>query len=104
MPRDACHVGRYGGTYAWVTAGGREGLARFTMTVLELATGKPHAPTRTVVRTYKGDGTLDSTQVTTTEVDTAALDRIKTRVERPDRRPIVGGPGPVSPGLLFVPR
>ncbi|MBX9580043.1 MAG: hypothetical protein K2X87_07005 [Gemmataceae bacterium] len=104
VPRDDCHVGRCGGTYAWVTPAGRVGLARFTMTVLELATGKPHAPTKTVVRTYKGDGTLDNTQVTTTEMDAAALDRIKKKVDRPDRRPISDGPGPVSPGLLFVPR
>lgn len=104
VPRDACHVGRSGDTYAWVTADGLEGLSRFTMTVLELATGKPHAPTKTVVRTYKGDGTLDSTQVTTTEIDTAALERIKKMIDRPDRRRAMDGPGPVSPGLLFVPR
>ena len=59
----------YGDVYVWVMPQGLEGLTRFTMTVIDLATGKPHAPTKTVVRTYKGDGTLDNTQVTTTEVD-----------------------------------
>jgi hypothetical protein len=83
---------------------GMEGLTRFTMTVLELATGKPHAPMKTVVRTYKADGSLDNTQVTTTEIDTDALERIKKKAYRPDRRRAIDGPGPVAPGLLFVPR
>jgi hypothetical protein len=104
VPHDACYVGHCGTTYVWVMPDGLEGLTRFTMTVLELATGKPHAPMKTVVRTYKGDGTLDSTQVTTTEIDTAALERIKKQVYRPDRPRAMEGPGSVAPGLLFVPR
>jgi hypothetical protein len=104
VPHDACYVGRCGTTYVWVMPDGLEGLTRFTMTVLELATGKPHAPMKTVVRTFKSDGTLDNTQVTTTEIDTAALERIKKQVYRPDRPRAMEGPGPVAPGLLFVPR
>jgi hypothetical protein len=104
VPRNACHVGHCGKTYVWVLPEGLEGLTRFTMTVLELATGKPHAPMKTVVRTYKADGTLDSTQVTTTEIDTDALERIKKKVYRPDRPRAIDGAGPIAPGLLFVPR
>jgi hypothetical protein len=103
VPRDACYVGHSGTTYVWVMPGGLEGLTRFTMTVLELATGKPHAPTKTVVRTYKSDGTLDNTQVTTTEIDTAALERIKKKIDLPDRPRAIDGTGPIVPGLLFVP-
>jgi hypothetical protein len=104
VPRDACYVGRCGTTYVWVTADGLEGLTRFTMTVLELATGKPHAPMKTVVRTYKSDGTLDNTQVTTTEIDTDALERLRKKAYRLDRPRAIDGPGPIAPGLLFVPR
>jgi hypothetical protein len=103
VPRDACHVAHYGDTWVWVMPEGLEGLTRFTMTVIDLATGKPHAPMRTVVRTYKADGSLDSRQVTTTEVDTEALQKWEagTRTERP--RPY-GNPPLVNPGLFFVPR
>jgi hypothetical protein len=104
VPCDACYVGHWGKAYIWVMPEGVEGLSRFTMTVLELATGKPHAPMKTVVRTYKSDGTLDSTQVTTTEIDTDALERIKKKLYRPDRRRIMEGTGAITPGLLFVPR
>jgi hypothetical protein len=104
VPCNACHVGQCGQTCVWVMPEGLEGLTRFTMTVLELVTGKPHAPMKTVVRTYKGDGMLDNTQVTTTEIDTDALERIRKKLYRPDRRPALDGPGPVAPGLLFVPR
>jgi hypothetical protein len=103
VPRDACHVSHCGTTYVWVMPEGQEGLTRFTMTVLELATGKPHAPMKTVVRTYKSDGTLDNMQVTTTEIDTEALERIKKKIYRPERR-VIDGTSSIAPGLLFVPR
>jgi hypothetical protein len=103
VPRDACQVGHSGTTYVWVMPEGLEGLTRFTLTVLELATGKPHAPMKTVVRTYKSDGTLDNTQVTTTEIDSEALERIKKKIYRPERR-VIDGTGSIAPGLLFVPR
>lgn len=104
VPPGACYVGRSGTAYVWVMPEGLEGLTRFSMTVLELATGKPHAPMKTVVRTYKSDGKLDNTQVTTTEIDTDALERIKKKVYRPDRPRALDGTGPIAPGLLFVPR
>jgi hypothetical protein len=69
--------------------------------VIDLATGKPHAPTKTVVKTYKGDGTLDNTQVTTTEVDQEALAKLKSNSGRP--RQYVSPPV-VNPGYFFVPR
>lgn len=80
---------------------GPEGLTLFTMTVLDLATGKPHAPTKTVAKTYKGDGTLDSTQVTTTEIDEEALAKRKRDGGRP--RQYVNPPA-VNPRYFFVPR
>jgi hypothetical protein len=103
VPPDACYVGHYCDTFVWVLPSGIEGLTRFTMTVIDLATGKPHAPMKTVVRTYKADGALDNTQVTTTEIDTEALERLKKASLRPERRRIDSTP-PVPPGLFFVPR
>jgi hypothetical protein len=104
VPRNACHVGHYCDTYVWVMPDGLEGLTRFTMTVLDLATGKPHAPMKTVVRTYKADGRLDNTQVTTTEIDWEALDRQQKEGRRPERQRIYVNPPVVNPGLFFAPR
>jgi hypothetical protein len=52
IPKDACYVGCHGCTYVWVTAEGMNGLATFTMGVLDLATGKVHTPMETVVSTH----------------------------------------------------
>jgi hypothetical protein len=104
VPRGACYVGRYHDTYVWVLPDGLEGLTRFTMTVIDLATGKPHAPIKTVVRTYKADGTLDNTQMTTTEIDQEALDRMRKGASRPERPRQYVNPPLVNPGLFFVPR
>ena len=101
VPRDAAYVAHYRDVYVWVMPQGLEGLTRFTMTVIDLATGKPHAPTKTVVKTFKGDGTLDNTQVTTTEIDEEALARLRSDGDRP--RQYVNPPL-VNPGLFFVPR
>jgi hypothetical protein len=100
VPKDANYVARYNDVYVWVTPQGLEGLTRFTMTVIDLATGKPHAPTKTVVKTYKSDGTLDNTQVTTTEVDEEALTKLKRDGGRPRR---YVNPPAVNPGYFFVP-
>lgn len=104
VPTTACHVGRYGDTYVWVLPDGIEGLTRFTMTVIDLATGKPHAPMKTVVRTYKADGSLDNTQVTTVEIDQEALEKMKKQPRHPERPRQNVAPPVVNPGLFFVPR
>jgi hypothetical protein len=104
VPRDACHVGHHCDTYVWVKPEGIEGLTRFTMTVIDLATGKPHAPMKTVVKTFKADGSLDSTQVTTTEIDWDVLEKMKNAAQRPERQRINVSPPLVNPGLFFVPR
>ncbi|CAN5134393.1 hypothetical protein BH10PLA2_BH10PLA2_09850 [soil metagenome] len=103
VPKNACYKANYGNTYVWVTSEGIEGLSLFTMTVIDLATGKPHAPTKTVVRNFKADGTLDSSQVTTTEVDREALERMKTADHGLDRPRQYVNPPVVNPGLFFVP-
>lgn len=107
VPKDACYVGHHGCTYVWVTPGGRNDLAVFTMAALDLATGKIRTPQRTVVRTYKGDpkdGNLIETKVTTTEDDEAALEAIRQGRTRPPERPRITDIIPYNPGLLFVPR
>lgn len=104
VPKTACYVGRYCDTWVWVTPEGVEGLTRFTMTIIDLATGKPHAPMKTVVKTYKTDGSIDNTQVTTTEIDWDALEKAKKDGRRPDRQRQYVTPPLVNPGLFFAPR
>jgi len=103
VPKDACHVGRYGDTYAWVMPEGVDGLTRFTITVLDIATGEIHAPQRSVVRTYKGEPTpenLETTQVTSQELDHDALqDSSKFLLDR-ERHDTPN----INRGLFFVPR
>lgn len=41
VPTDACYVGRHGDRYAWVTADGLPGLARFTVAVLAVVKYQP---------------------------------------------------------------
>jgi hypothetical protein len=107
VPKDACYVGCHGCTYVWVTAEGMNALATFTMAALDLATGKMRTPQRTVVRKYKGEPkpeNLVETQVTTTEVDEAALEAIrKGRAQLPERRRITE-PAPFNAGLFLLPR
>jgi hypothetical protein len=101
VPKEACYVAHCHNTYVWVLPDDMEGLTRFTMTIIDLATGKPHAPMKTVVKTYKADGKLDNTQVTTTEIDEEALEKLKKGgPERPRdlKAPLV------NPGYFFVPR
>ncbi len=103
VPDNACYVAHYCGTYVWVTPEGLDGFTRFTITVLDIATGEIHAPQRTVVRKYKGEPkpeNLESTEVTHTETDLEALKTIgdfhldRTRSEPPA----------LNRGLFFVPR
>src|SRR5262245_45706546 len=104
VPPYACYVGHYCDTYVWVAPDGLDGLTRFTMTVIDLATGKPHAPTKTVVRTYKADGTLDNTQVTTTEIDVQALEKLRKENQFSERPRQYINPPVVNPGMFYVPR
>jgi hypothetical protein len=103
VPPCACYVGHYCDTWVWVMPEGLDGLTTFTMTVVDLATGKPHAPTKSVVRTYKADGTLDSTQVTTTEIDQEALTQLRKQGTSERVRQYITPPV-INPGLFFVPR
>ena len=103
VPANACHVGRYCDTYVWVLPEGLDGLSRFTITVLDIATGEIHAPQRTVVKTYKGEPkpeNLESTQVTSAETDLDALkDSSKFLLDR-ERHETQN----LNRGLFFVPR
>jgi len=103
VPKCACYVGHYCDTYVWVNADGLDGLTRFTMTVIDLATGKPHAPTKSVVRTYGPDGKLQNTQITTTEIDEQALKEMRKEAGQSDRVRQYLSPPLVNPGMFFVP-
>lgn len=103
VPENACFVGHYCETYVWVTPDGLDGLSRFTITILDIATGEIHAPQRTVVKTYKGkavDENLQTTQVTSTETD---LDPLKGAQSFHLDRERTDAPG-INRGLFFVPR
>lgn len=103
IPENACYVGNHCDTYVWVTPDGVDGLSRFTITVLDIATGEIHAPQRTVVKRYKGapiPENLEETEVTSTETDLDALkDAEKFQLDR-ERHDV---PTP-NRGLFFVPR
>jgi hypothetical protein len=101
VPPDACFLACYGQTYVWVTASGVEGLSQFTMTVMELASTEPDAPTKTVVRSYDSDGKLQATEVTTKEPDPES--RVKaTKVT--ESEPSSESGEPKRPALLSQPR
>jgi hypothetical protein len=102
VPKNACYVGCYESCYVWVMPDGLEGLARFTMTIMNLESGTPHLPTKTIVKTFKADGTLETRQETTTDVDQDVLEKLRKMEVMPDRPR--KSPIPINPGLYFVPR
>jgi len=67
VPATACYVGHCGETYVWVGPEGIDGLSRFTLTIMQLSTADPKPETRTVVRRYDADDTLESTEITERE-------------------------------------
>jgi len=100
---DACYVGHSCETYVWVTPENLDGLARFTITVIDLATGEIYAPQRTVLKKYKGDikpANLLSTEVSYTETD---LEALKKGARFGPERQRSQGPR-FDRGLFFVPR
>jgi hypothetical protein len=103
VPRDACYAAHHCDTYVWVLPDGIDGLTRFTITVLDIATGEIHAPHRTVVKKYKGEAkpeNLESTEVTSEETDLEALKGAGTfQLDR--QRPTSEN---INRGLFFVPR
>ena len=62
VPKNASYVGHYCNTYTWVMPDGVDGLTRFTLTILNLATADP--PTRAVVTTYDAAGNMTKKEVT----------------------------------------
>ncbi|MFL5330292.1 MAG: hypothetical protein ACJ8C4_15435 [Gemmataceae bacterium] len=70
VPQNACYVGHYCDTYAWVDAGGVDGLTRFTMAILDIATVTSHEDSAQVKRIYAGDPADNRTPLTTEVVTT----------------------------------
>lgn len=103
VPPNACYVADYCDTYVWVTPDGLDAFTRFTITVLDIATGEIHVPQRTVVKKYKGAPSpenLETTEVTNTEPDLDALKQEgKFHLDRD--RPLEPA---INRGLFFVPR
>jgi|SRR5579863_7897228 len=74
VPKDACYVGCYCDTYAWVIPGCEDEFNRFTLSMIEIGSTAMPWSTASVQRTYTmGNDPFDpnskasSTQVTTTE-------------------------------------
>ena len=103
VPDNACHVAHYCDMYVWVTPQGMDGLSRFTITIMDIATGEIHAPQRSVVRKYKGEPepeNLETTEVTATETD---LEALKKQTDFHPDRIRLDAPS-FNRGLFFVPR
>lgn len=106
VPKDACLVGCYHGTYVWIMADGIDGLSRFTMTVMDLAASAHEVPTKTVLRKYDREGVLQGTETTTKEVIIDATGKMKKikgstqlQAEAPnvDLTPDIPNPSPLTP-------
>src|SRR5262249_12109574 len=105
VPKNACYVGHHCDTYVWVLPHDVDALSRFTITVMDIATGEIHAPSRSVVRTYKGEPTpdnLETTEVTSSEVDVEALKNLRDLPMDRDRTQSSGSG--FNRGLFFTPR
>jgi hypothetical protein len=103
VPKNACYVANYCDLYVWVMPSGLDGLSRFTITILDIATGEIRAEQRQVVKHYKGDEAdhnLESTEITVTETDVEAMK--KTDRFRADRQRTSSGAE--NRGLFFVPK
>ncbi len=74
VPKDACCVGSYRERYVWVMPWGMEGLSRFTMTTMQLATMDVRPMNRTVVQHFNSDDELTETVITISEPQEAAGD------------------------------
>lgn len=103
VPCDACFVASYCDTYVWVMSDGMDGFTRFTITILDIATGEIRAPERTVVKKYKGEpepANLETTEITVNELDPEALKK-----DEPFRQDRIRPDNPsLNRGLFFVPR
>jgi hypothetical protein len=83
------------------------GLAIFTLGVLDLATGKSRTPQETEVRKYKGEPkpeNLVESTITRTKDDEEALEAIRQRRARPLERSRSIVPPALNPGMFFLPR
>ena len=70
VPDDACFVGSYHDTFVWVMPQNVEGLSRFTMTIMQLASSELDPPgKKTILKKYNAENELEGTEVTTEETD-----------------------------------
>jgi hypothetical protein len=70
VPKNACYEGHHCDTYAWVMPPGLEGLSRFTLTIMSLATSELEPPgSKVVVKHFDAEGKLLETEITTEAID-----------------------------------
>lgn len=107
VPKRACHVGRCGDVYVWVTPEGLDGLTRFTVVIMDIATADkgelaPSPPTQQVQKLHYNDkGQLVCVETYTEprkdEKDGPASEKsaFQPKLRQPDRF--------APPGLMFTP-
>ncbi len=86
VPKEACFVSCYQNKYVWVLPQGMEGLSRFTLTVMQLATTEVTTETKTIVKKYDADDKLQSTEITTTESDEQTIRTVHSEIPTDDTR------------------
>lgn len=99
VPNDACYVSNYCDKWIWVCPDGLDGLAQFTMSIMDMAMHSLDVHTKVVVRKYNAEEVLESTEVTTQEVDqetgkkrkVRSIDRLRGAVE-PEESPTITAP------------
>jgi hypothetical protein len=84
VPKDACFVGCHQNKYAWVLPQDMEGLSRFTLTVMQLATTEVTTETKTVLKKYDADDKLQGTEITTTESDDETKRTVLSEIQTDD--------------------
>ena len=97
VPKNACYVSNHCDTWVWVTSEGIDGLTRFTMSIMELATHSLDVHSKVVVRKFNGENVLQSTEVTTQEAD------VETQQKRRKIRTNDGFPNAAAPQLQIAP-
>lgn len=102
VPKSACYVGCCGETAVWVEPEGMDGLARFTLTIMQLSTSEPRPQTRTVVRRYNAEDQLEATEIT--EIEEVAGENGWQVDAGEEETGGVGSPESAPPAAMLTPR
>ena len=91
VPKTACYVGHYCDVYVWVMPEGVDGLTRFTLAILDIATAVPSPPDTAQVKRIYPDGNVTGPPEKTEVIHTEGWSDGKL------------APGPVTPRARLAP-